>query len=102
MEERHFFRFRVVVWGVTSCMSWPEGELRALRLDVLDERYRRYRLVLSSDEQAMARSLARYGQVSPIVVCVQEEVSVLLFEPARTVNTGNVTETRTRQTLDRI
>lgn len=73
-----FSVFRVVVWGVTSCMSWPEGELRALRLDVLDERYRRYRLVLSADEQAMARSLARYGQVSPIVVCVQEEVSVLL------------------------
>jgi mannose-6-phosphate isomerase-like protein (cupin superfamily) len=31
-----------------------------------------------------------------------EEVSVLLFEPATTVNTGNVSETRTRQTLERI
>jgi mannose-6-phosphate isomerase-like protein (cupin superfamily) len=32
----------------------------------------------------------------------EDEVSVLLFEPAGTLNTGNVTETRTRQTLDRI
>jgi len=31
-----------------------------------------------------------------------EEVSVLLFEPAGTVNTGNVAETRTRETLERI
>ena len=31
-----------------------------------------------------------------------EEVSVLLFEPAGTVNTGNVTEERTRGTLERI
>jgi hypothetical protein len=45
---------------------------------MLDERYRQYRLVLSVDEQAMARSLARYGQVSPIVVCLREEAAVLL------------------------
>ena len=31
-----------------------------------------------------------------------EEVSVLLFEPAGTVNTGNVADDRTRITLDRI
>jgi len=31
-----------------------------------------------------------------------EEVSVLLFEPAATVNTGNVTDDRTRATLERI
>ena len=31
-----------------------------------------------------------------------EEVSVLLFEPAGTVNTGNVTDDRTRGTLERI
>jgi mannose-6-phosphate isomerase-like protein (cupin superfamily) len=29
-----------------------------------------------------------------------EEVSVLLFEPATTVNTGNVEESRTRRTLE--
>lgn len=57
---------------------WPAGELRALSLETLDERYRRYRLALSVDEQAMARSLARYGQVSPIVVCLHGEAAVLL------------------------
>lgn len=31
-----------------------------------------------------------------------EECSVLLFEPASTVNTGNVREARTRETLERI
>jgi mannose-6-phosphate isomerase-like protein (cupin superfamily) len=31
-----------------------------------------------------------------------DEVSVLLFEPATTVNTGNVTEDRTRATLEGI
>jgi mannose-6-phosphate isomerase-like protein (cupin superfamily) len=31
-----------------------------------------------------------------------DEVSVLLFEPAGTVNTGNVTDDRTRSTLERI
>jgi mannose-6-phosphate isomerase-like protein (cupin superfamily) len=31
-----------------------------------------------------------------------EEVSVLLFEPAGTVNTGNVADTRTRETLEKI
>jgi mannose-6-phosphate isomerase-like protein (cupin superfamily) len=31
-----------------------------------------------------------------------EEVSVLLFEPASTVNTGNVTDARTRAALERI
>ena len=30
------------------------------------------------------------------------EVSVLLFEPAGTVNTGNVTDDRTRNTIERI
>jgi len=31
-----------------------------------------------------------------------EEVEVVLFEPASTVNTGNVRDARTRETLDRL
>lgn len=31
-----------------------------------------------------------------------EEAHVLLFEPASTLNTGNVTEARTKSTLDRL
>ncbi len=32
----------------------------------------------------------------------EDEVSVLLFEPAATVNTGNLTEERTRATIERL
>jgi ParB family transcriptional regulator, chromosome partitioning protein len=64
--------------GLPAMTAWAPGELRELPLDALDERYRRYRLTLSADEQAMARSLARYGQISPLVVCLREEVVVLL------------------------
>ena len=34
--------------------------------------------------------------------CADEEVHVLLFEPASTLNTGNVVDARTRPVLDRI
>ena len=32
----------------------------------------------------------------------EDEVSVLLFEPVATVNTGNLTEERTRATIERL
>ncbi|MDE3235715.1 MAG: cupin domain-containing protein [Bacteroidota bacterium] len=32
----------------------------------------------------------------------EEEVSVMLFEPATTLNTGNITNERTREKLDKI
>jgi ParB-like chromosome segregation protein Spo0J len=63
---------------IVAMTAWPPDELRELPIGTLDERYRRYRLVLSADEQAMARSLARYGQVSPIVVCLRDETAVVL------------------------
>ena len=34
--------------------------------------------------------------------CADGEVHVLLFEPASTLNTGNVTEERTRERLERL
>ena len=39
---------------------------------------RRYRLSLLEAEEAMARSLRRYGQMAPIVVCLRDEVPVLV------------------------
>ncbi len=57
---------------------WPDSEIRAIALDVLDERFRRYRLHVSEAEQAMAGSLRRYGQISPVVVCLLEETLVLI------------------------
>jgi len=53
--------------------AWPAGEIRLLGLDQIGEAYRRYRLAVPEAETAMARSLRRYGQMSPIVVCLRQE-----------------------------
>lgn len=50
--------------------GWDPGEVRPLAVDVLGERYRRYRLADPAAEEAIARSLQRYGQIAPVVVCV--------------------------------
>jgi ParB family transcriptional regulator, chromosome partitioning protein len=52
--------------------GWDAGEVRPLALEVLGERYRRYRLSDPAAEEAMARSLRRYGQIAPVVVCVHD------------------------------
>src|SRR5712691_6696778 len=52
-----------------------DGEASAVRplaVEVLGERYRRYRLSDRAAEEAMARSLQRYGQIAAVVVCLQE------------------------------
>ena len=58
--------------------SWAVEEFRVLRLEEIDVRYARYRLSVLEAEETMARSLRRYGQVSPVVVCLREEVPVLV------------------------
>ncbi|MFN0011464.1 MAG: ParB/RepB/Spo0J family partition protein [Phycisphaerales bacterium] len=52
--------------------TWAEGEVRALSLDQLGERYHRYRLSPPELEQQMVRSLRRHGQLAPLVVVLQE------------------------------
>ena len=39
----------------------------------IGEHYGRYRLHLPEAERAMAQSLERYGQLSPVVVCWRQE-----------------------------
>jgi ParB-like chromosome segregation protein Spo0J len=58
--------------------DWAVEEFRALRLEEIDMRYGRYRLSALEAEETMARSLRRYGQISPVVVCLREEVPVLV------------------------
>ncbi len=53
--------------------EWDQGEVRPVALATLGERYRRYRLSDPQAEEAMARSLVRYGQIAPIVVCLRGE-----------------------------
>ena len=59
-------------------LAWPAGEIRLLALDEIGEAYRRYRLAVPEAEAAMARSLRRYGQMAPLVVCVREEQPELI------------------------
>jgi ParB/RepB/Spo0J family partition protein len=53
-------------------LSLP-GEVRSLALDQLGQNYRRYRLPDPEAEAAMVGSLRRYGQISPLVVCLRDE-----------------------------
>lgn len=53
--------------------DWREGEIRWIALEAIGEHYRRYRLPDAAAEAAMAGSLGRYGQLSPLAVCLREE-----------------------------
>jgi hypothetical protein len=59
-------------------IDWPTDEIRLLALEEVDERLRRYRLVQPQMERKMAQSLQRYGQISPVVICLHERDAVLI------------------------
>jgi ParB-like chromosome segregation protein Spo0J len=50
-------------------MGWQEGIVRPVSLAELGQSYRRYRLADPPAEEAMAGSLRRWGQLSPVVAC---------------------------------
>jgi len=54
-------------------LRWVAKGSLELRLSEIGEHYGRYRLHLPEAERAMARSLERYGQLSPVVVCQRED-----------------------------
>ena len=54
-------------------LRWVAEGSRELKLSEIGEHYGRYRLHLPEAERAMARSLERYGQLSPVVVCQRED-----------------------------
>jgi hypothetical protein len=58
--------------------AWTEGEVRAMPLAQLGERYRRYRLTSPEAEEEMVRSLRRWGQLAPITVWVREGLAEVL------------------------
>lgn len=53
-------------------MDWEHGVVHPVPLDRLGQRYRRYRLADPPAEEAMAGSLRRWGQLSPVVACVRD------------------------------
>ena len=54
-------------------LRWASDDLLQLRREEIGEYYGRYRLHVPEAERAMARSLKRYGQLSPVVVCRREQ-----------------------------
>src|SRR5205085_877187 len=52
---------------------WADENLLELECKEIGEHYGRYRLHLPEAERAMARSLERYGQLSPVVVCRRQD-----------------------------
>jgi ParB-like chromosome segregation protein Spo0J len=58
--------------------EWRAGDVRFLAVDQLGQRYRRYRLPDPDAEAAMAVSLGRYGQQTPVVICLREETYEVL------------------------
>src|SRR5437764_14508359 len=58
--------------------DWHAGEIRPLAVAQLGERYRRYRLPDTVAEAAMTGSVRRYGQLTPLVVCLREETYEVL------------------------
>jgi len=54
-------------------LRWAEENLLKLECRDIGEHYGRYRLHLPEAERAMARSLERYGQLSPVVVCRRQQ-----------------------------
>jgi hypothetical protein len=55
-----------------------QGEILWISVEEIGERYHRYRLPDAAAEAAMIGSLARHGQVSPVVVCQREETPEML------------------------
>lgn len=59
-------------------VRWDQGVVRPVALDALGQKYRRYRLADPQAEGAMAGSLRRWGQLSPLVACRRgQELEVL-------------------------
>ncbi|MGH9624250.1 MAG: ParB/RepB/Spo0J family partition protein [Bryobacteraceae bacterium] len=54
-------------------LRWAEESLLHLKREEMGEYYGRYRLHVPDAERAMAHSLERYGQLSPVVVCLRQE-----------------------------
>jgi ParB-like chromosome segregation protein Spo0J len=50
-------------------LRWASEKLLELKPEEIGEHYGRYRLHVPEAERAMARSLEKYGQLSPVVVC---------------------------------
>jgi ParB-like chromosome segregation protein Spo0J len=58
--------------------DWNLDDVHILPVAQLGDRYHRYRFTDTDAETAMAGSLRRYGQLSPLAVCLREETHEVL------------------------
>jgi ParB/RepB/Spo0J family partition protein len=58
---------------IQPVLRWANENVLELECQAIGEHYGRYRLHLPEAERAMARSLERYGQLSPVVVCQRQQ-----------------------------
>ena len=58
---------------IQPVLRWANENVLELECQTIGEHYGRYRLHLPEAERAMARSLERYGQLSPVVVCQRQQ-----------------------------
>jgi len=63
---------------MTNVLAWKDDEVHPLLLELFDERLQRYRLVQPRQERTLAQSMERYGQVSPVVICIHEQTYVMV------------------------
>jgi ParB/RepB/Spo0J family partition protein len=54
-------------------LHWADDILLHLKTEEIGEHYGRYRLHVPEAERAMVKSLERYGQLSPVIVCRRQE-----------------------------
>jgi hypothetical protein len=73
-------------------MGWNDGLTRPVTLGELGQRYRQYRLADPDAEEAMAGSLRRWGQLSPVVACVRQGQFELIDGFKRYAAAGQVRE----------
>ena len=66
------------IGGEALIADWYTGNVRFLTPSQLGERYRRYRLPDPDAETTMVGSFQRYGQLTPVVVCLREETHEVL------------------------
>lgn len=71
-------------------MHWENAAARPLPVAELGEGYRRYRLADPAAEEAMARSLHQYGQLSPLTACWRDGRAELLDGFKRRTAAGQV------------
>src|SRR5690348_18316623 len=64
--------------GSARVLRWASDDLLQLKREEIGESYGRYCLHVPEAERAMARSLKRYGQLSPVVVCRRQECYALI------------------------